>query len=268
MRIQIILCNLRMKKLIFCLLLLPAFTEVNLCAWNKREHAAIAIIAENHLSPKAKKNVREISGGHLAEEASYLDEHRNSMLPIRHLLCVDENFQCELEPVLNERGQKNVLVHIQDCISELKHYKELDDSTRRVDLYCIVHLIGDIHCPGHVLYKDGRSEMQWVKFSYEGDDIYLHRIWDGPVTEYVSGGPLDLAYICDVATKREISKIQEGSLIDWGQEIATRCQNVNLDVPANHIIDDDYLMRNWPLARQELTYAGYRLAKILNEIFR
>lgn len=55
MRIQIILCNLRMKKLIFCLLLLPAFTEVNLCAWNKREHAAIAIIAENHLSPKAKK---------------------------------------------------------------------------------------------------------------------------------------------------------------------------------------------------------------------
>lgn len=257
-----------MKKLLFCIIALSVLGEISLAAWNKREHAAIAIIAENHLSPKAKRIVYEISGGHLAAEASYLDEHRKSMMPLQHLMRVDDKFQGELVPIVDSKGQKNALAHIQDCMDELKRYKELDDSTRKVDLFCIVHLIGDIHCPGHVIYSDGRSSVQWVKINYNGKMVKFHGIWDGPVTEHIAGGPLDLAYICDVASDKEISKMQEGSLLDWAQDIAVRCQDVNINIEPGQTIDKNYLLQNWPLAQQELMLAGYRLAKVLNDIFR
>ena len=49
--------------------------------WGKKVHAAIAHIAEQHLTPKAKKTVDEILGGHaMAYYASWPDYYRDSHL--------------------------------------------------------------------------------------------------------------------------------------------------------------------------------------------
>lgn len=242
------------------------FASVNLGAWGKRTHAAIAIIAENHMTPEAQAKVRELLGGyHMVTFASYLDEYRKKMMPLQHVQKVDLDFNSVSE-LYNSKGEKNGVIHIQDCINDLKHYKDLDDSTRRVDLYCIIHLIGDMHCPSHISYKDGRQKF-CGKLIYKGKETNFHHIWDGTVLDAkFAGGPLDLAYICDTASPEEIAEIQKGDVRDWEHDCAESCKEIFV-VEKGAEIGHEYVLANWPLAADQTRKAGYRLAKVMNDLF-
>ena len=65
-----------MKKIIFTLLaLLAAYGQAG--AWGYHGHAAIAMIAERHLTDKAKANIEKCIDGHsIVYYASWLDNHR------------------------------------------------------------------------------------------------------------------------------------------------------------------------------------------------
>ena len=57
------------------LITIPSF------GWNRRIHSAIAYIAEQHLTPKAKKTVNEIlDGKSMVYYGSWLDDYRKQML--------------------------------------------------------------------------------------------------------------------------------------------------------------------------------------------
>ena len=69
-----------MKKL-----LLICMASIMLCGtsfgWSIREHATVAQIAENHLTPKAKELIRKYLGGRpMAYYASHADFYRKEMI--------------------------------------------------------------------------------------------------------------------------------------------------------------------------------------------
>ena len=68
---------LKQVAIIFALILItvPSF------GWNRRTHSAIAYIAEQHLTPKAKKTVNEIlEGKSMVYYGSWLDDYRKQMI--------------------------------------------------------------------------------------------------------------------------------------------------------------------------------------------
>ena len=98
-------------------------------AWSIREHATIAQIAENHLTPKAKELIKEYLGGKpMAYYASHADFFRNEMIVdigfepqegkrlvvFPHTYHVDKNFKPYRELV--KKGEKkihgNMLYHL------------------------------------------------------------------------------------------------------------------------------------------------------------
>src|ERR1700743_2942873 len=68
--------RLPLKKLI-ALILLVAFTSMQLMAWGPKGHALVADIAASRLTPTAKKNIQMLLGNDsLASIASWADQVR------------------------------------------------------------------------------------------------------------------------------------------------------------------------------------------------
>lgn len=40
------------------------------------------------------------------------------------------------------------------AIERLRNYRELSDSTVNVNLKYVIHLVGEMHCPGHIYFAD------------------------------------------------------------------------------------------------------------------
>lgn len=66
------------------------------------------------------------------------------------------------------------MTFLDDCIAKVEDYRNQNDSTVTVLIRFIVHLVGDMHCPGHVKYPWYKS----FKFTLSGKEYGLHNYWD------------------------------------------------------------------------------------------
>ena len=259
-----------------------ALVTVPSYGWSRRVHSAIAYIAESHMTPKAKKAVNEIlDGKSIVYYAAWLDDYRKVMKveqrdsqgnfkkmgEIPHVFKVGKDGKVALT------YNRDAVSVINKSIENLQNYKELDDSTRLASLQCIIHLVGDIHCPAHVRYADadGKSvdkKYDGTKVIYGKKKVGMHRVWDVMVIdETTAGGVYDLAYIADRVTKNEIKEIQKGTPEAWGQESAAAAKSVWY-VKDGEEITKKYFLDNRELAISQIQKAGLRLAKVLNDLFK
>ena len=154
-------------------------------------------------------------------------------------------------------------------MAKLKNRASLDDSTRFQCLLNIIHLVGDMHCPGHVIYADKRDR-HIGKFDvyFRGEKTNFHRVWDSMVTgDTFAGGVEDLAYFAMTADKKQIREWQSGSLYDWGSDVAHTSSYI-WDVKIGDDLGTRYMYDHSRLALTMICRAGYRLAKVLNETFK
>lgn len=68
----------------------------------------------------------------------------------------------------------DAMTFLDDCIAKVEDYRNQNDSTVTVLIRFIVHLVGDMHCPGHVKYPWYKS----FKFTLSGKEYGLHNYWD------------------------------------------------------------------------------------------
>ena len=248
-------------------------------AWGRREHAAVAYIAEQHLTPEAKATVNEILGGRtMVYYASWLDTYKKEMM-----LKIDKPYKdtgkCErtiphtfkVTKNLKPRYQKyhEGLYIIEQSIEQLKDYRNLDDSTRMTAMQCLIHLVGDVHCPGHVIFADGRDKgIGKFDVTFFKKKTTMHKIWDsGFMNEAICGGVMDMAYMVDRANEKQIAEIQAGTVRDWGQDIIDRTKDMIWDVEEDAALGKDYLTKYRDLGFDQIQRAGLRLAKVMNDLF-
>lgn len=257
------------------LLTIPSF------GWGRRVHSAIAYIAEQHLTPKAQKAVDEIlDGKSMVFYSSWLDECRQQMTieytddngevktrTIPHSFIADS----DLKVIRKSNGE--AIDIICKSIEILKDYKNVDDSTRLAAMQCLIHLVGDIHCPGHVKYADLDKKSIDKKYgstnvTYKNNKIRMHAFWDTKLIDAViAGGVYDLAYMVDQATKKQIREIQAGDPYDWGQDIIDRTNHV-WTVQEGDKLTFSYIREHRELALDQIQRAGLRLAKVMNDLFK
>lgn len=268
-----------------CLVLLITLLFVQpLHAWNKNGHAAIAAIAEDNLTPEARKQVRELlqddldannrpSGRTtLPEIASWPDEIRRIDKSNRYVgwhthgnsVCTGKLGTCWL----NHCVDKNLLRYI-----DVLKNKRANHRRRNEALKWIVHLTGDMHQPLHSW--SNRDSAGNVAAALEGRPITsLHWIWDidlldaalneGPVTAKLETAeklpPYRLAVMMWLLETRDVS-LEHAYMPLPGFRCGT-------DFAGPYILDSAYQEQAKKTIRQQIARAGLRLAQLLNELLR
>ena len=250
-------------------------------AWGRLGHATIAKIAEDHLTPKAKKVIdKYLDGKSIIEYASYPDDYRTV-----HLIDVGfdatntprmtvwgHSFQANNDGTLylsERRGNeyvKNCLLRIQPIIDDFKaNHRNMTDSARVVSLAFIVHIIGDMHCPKHIRYEDEPTSGQYPIY-YGNTKMSHHAYWDGRLLKgYHDWGYTDVAKLLDLHSKKERKEIAKGNLLDWAAENA-RDSRYTVSRKEGYKVTRLEANEDIKHAHRQIVRAGYRLAAVLNEV--
>ena len=291
-----------MKKII-CLFaaaaLLSSFAPRAL-SWGKIGHSTVAQVAENHLTPKARKALQKYVGIPLAALASDADTYRNvwtfdlgfvptnlsdarpsflknfdrslppNIAPWSHSITVDENFKCYPTDNLDGAYINNVAYYADKLARQL--HDSVDQMTpeeRYRAVALIVHFLGDMHCPVHIVYLPKNPLKGKISVTFKGKPTSLHTFWDGEIFSAAFPWSFgDMASLVDTASPKEIKEITAGDVYDWAGKSAADCWEANNIFHEGDKIPNSYPYDARPLLFSQLRNGGYRLAAILNWAFR
>ncbi|GMN08475.1 S1/P1 nuclease [Croceitalea sp. MTPC5] len=236
--------------------------------WSKTGHRVTGHIAQKHLSRKAKKAVANLLDGHsLAFASTFADEIKADRSFSKYSAWHYVNYPMNMRYEDSEKSEYgDVVMGIEKCKAVLQD----ENSTHKDKVFhlkLLIHLIGDLHQPMHVGRGSDRGgndiQLQWFD---EGTN--LHRLWDSNLinaygmTYYELGDEL-----VQSVTKKEKRTIQAGTLYDWVHESHVLAAEVYQSVEVGEKLRYQYAYTYNDLLFEQLQKGGFRLAKVLNEIF-
>lgn len=239
-------------------------------AWSKFGHEVTIKVAERHLTPKAKEIIAKYMPYDLATDAVWMDEHRNdkeiAYTTRWHAFYADSNNVYTPNPVLKKGDVMNALT-IADW--NLRHYKTLSDSAVLMNLRFILHFVGDLHCPTHVMHLAHLTKkypVMWNGKKYK----HFHTVYDKlPHIIYVKKPADEIAAVVDNVSKGKAKKIAQGTFYDWAAQTARDCEIIYEWNPVGITeVNPKTQELSTDLVNQQLRYGGYRLARLLNEYFK
>ncbi len=256
-------------RVILLFVLLCCFTSANAnLVWGKTGHRVTGHIAEKHLSKKARKAIANLLDGHsLAFASTYADEIKSdrkysSFTPWHYV-----NYPLD---VRYEDAEKSSLGDIVTAIEKCRQVLRDSKSTRSDKVFYLnflIHIIGDLHQPLHTGREEDRGgndiQVQWF-----GQGSNLHKVWDSKLIEsykmtyYELGDELDRS-----TTKKERKLIQQGSILDWLEESHVLAKDIYGSVEGGEQLGYRYTYKFNPVVFKRLKEGGFRLAKVLNDIF-
>jgi len=253
-----------MKKSIALILLLAVSFQA--LPWGQTGHRVVGLIAEKHLTKKAKKNLEKVLQNEtLAEISNYMDfiksDHAYDHMSPWHYCTIPDD-KTYAEAGTPEEG--DVIMTLDRVIGELKS-KQFTDEDELFALKMLVHLVGDIHQPLHVgngLDKGGND----IKLEYFWKSSNLHRVWDSGMIDGLQYSYTEYVEWVDHADQSDIEKWQSAKVLDWANESKSYRSQV-YDLPESMKISYRYNFDQQELLNQRLLQAGIRLAGILNEIY-
>ena len=252
--------------------------------WDRRAHATVAKIAENHLTPNAKAYLdKYLNGKSIVYYASYADDFKPELLvdlgyqpsnakrkvTFPHTFEANEDCSVYRGMRKGDKFVKNCIAFADQYAAELKaNHHNMSDSLRVLSIAMLVHWVGDMHSPSHIRYPDDQTIGNY-EVIYGGKPLKkYHSLWDGIVFGALfPWGFSDCALLLDTHSPQEIAEMTKGDIYDWGKDSATVSRPVH-EYKEGAVIDaHDYKNRFASLAEMQICKAGYRLAKILNDIF-
>lgn len=293
-----------MKKVLLVIIIAASTLLLNatpLLAWGQIGHATIAQVAQNHLSTNAEKALNKyLDGLKLAIIASDADVYRSqwtvdlgfvptnpeaarvpwlkefdfstpqNIAPWTHSITVDMDFNCYPTENLDGAYINNAAYCVDKLAKELKDNAEnMDPYERYKAIAIIVHLVGDMHCPMHIVYHPDNVVKGHFFVEWKGKKHDMHVIWDGTLWDaYYKWSFLDMAYLVDTANSKEITQITEGNIYDYASNSARDSWPAVSAYNEGDVLPRSYAVDMRPLLFSQLRNGGYRLAAIFNEIFK
>lgn len=247
--------------------------------WNSAGHATIAHIADQNLTPKARKMCNKYLGHSLAYYASWLDQWRYSKeyhhTARWHAVGVKDGkfipgelvgdisvFRAPLTD--DEHG----IARLEQMLEALKEYRNMPDSAVAVNLKCIIHMVGDMHCPGHVFF-DGQKQFE---FKENGKHNRFHGYYDRSFTRFHKGKSADQfrKQYCRL-TKAEQKELCKGDMLTWiqaNEPMFRECYELLSPTIDYKDLPEQNKFRMKEITDELFVEAGYRLAEVMNRIFK
>lgn len=265
---------MKQKLQILALALVAIMGVQSVKAWGTFGHGAIAYVAEQHLTPNAKAEVRRYLQHTLPFYASWMDHWR--AVPPFHPTNAWHGFSATADGNVNwEKGNGKAMGQVVDIYKSMSkgNYKNLPDSLVRHNLLILVHALPDMHCPVHV----GFSRKDYPEYRYSlrrnGKPYKMHGFWDGSPGFTRKGWSYEkYASVVDNVTPKQAKKIvKKGNFGYWGEDIVKQAHRAYVLTPAETDIaklSKEQKADVLALADEMAMKAAYRLAYVLNEIFK
>ena len=243
----------------------PAFS------WGVIGHRTSAEIAQQHLTKKAKKELRKLIGkGTLALWSNWPDFIKsdstwNHASPWHY---VDLPGHMEKEKFIEDLKKlpgKNLYTQIPAMIAEIKD-NSLSIEQRRTALYFLIHLVGDLHQPLHVGRDEDAGGNKIVVYWFD-KKTNLHSLWDSMLIEFQQYSYTEYAKVLDIADPEKVKAWQSGSLEDWFYDSHVLSDVIYDASPAESKLGYKYNFQFQKMLDEQLLKGGVRLAALLNQAF-
>jgi len=278
--------HVRRLVVVICCVSIVAAARTPLLAWGSQGHRLVGLLAANHLTPNARRNVTWLLAPEtLGDIASWADEVQGQInqTALWHYVNIpadakayDRDRDCPRQPNVSAGSRNDVW---RDCIVDrLKYHEErladttLDRADRATALKFLVHFIGDIHQPLHAtaLERGGNG----VVISFFGSETCgtdparqtpcnLHSAWD--TLMIARRGLSDGAFLKVLDGRVSSGRLLNqpiGTPAEWAMESLTISNAILL--PQRGSVDEAYYTKNISVIEERLALAGARLAQVLN----
>jgi hypothetical protein len=292
-----------MQRLLQLALLLPlVLAPAAAWGWGKGGHMMSAYIAYERLNPRAKAQAARLlaiamplsEGADFVRASYWADEVRARMKdeygfsgPYHF---IDYPFSTDGTPLpSNLPAADNVVAALAKYVAILKS-PSASDTARAEALRFVIHFVGDVHQPLHCVSKVSRrlpggdegGNKFGIKDRNQLDPRYnLHKYWDNGMERFPRMGPDYAAPPMEQIgpAARQATAAYPDSSADWraggaedfsawameGGELAQRY--AYRGVARGKLPSERYDEQSFQVAEQQVARAGYRLARLLNEIW-
>ena len=265
---------MKSKISILVIAFIALFGVQNAKAWAGFGHGSIAYVAEQHLTPHAKAEVRRYLNHTLPFYASWMDHWR--AVPPFHPTDNWHGFSMNAEGELDWSKGGKAMGQLQKIMKEMGkgNYVNLPDSLVRHHLLILVHSVPDMHCPVHVGgVTKVRPEYRGISLKNKKKSVKFHGFWDGSPGFTRKGWSYEkYAAEVDNLTPKQVKKIvKKGDTHYWGRDIIKQSFRAYEITPNGTDISKltaDEKAEVLDLADEMAMKAAYRLAYVLNEIFK
>ena len=281
-----------MNRLLLVLLLLLVPTPA--MAWWDYGHKTVATIASDQVTPKTRAAIRALLRHERAvatptcplktlEDASYWPDCIKG-LGTRFDYVFSWHYQnvdiCKAFDLTAACKDGHCVSRQIDRAVKLLKDKKVPPNERLIALAFLTHFVGDLHMPLHAGDRGDRGGND-VKAAYGivAGRVNLHLLWDGPLAERAittpPAGPKGLTAGLNIGERAQLAA---GSTEDWSREAwafsRDTAYSIALDgnpcgpVPPRAQISNAKIEALIPDVRQQITKAGLRLARLLDEALR
>jgi hypothetical protein len=261
---------------------LAGIAAANAFAWGGDGHSITAEIAHRRLNPEARQEVEKLFGPgvSLASLSNWADDHIRPDHPETarwHFI----NF-----PVRDQtynRAEACAPRADGDCIlNALDRARATltcpaSDAARREAVKFAVHFVGDLHQPFHTITEDRGGNLIRVTVDIRAGKCpqcapnprpdNLHAVWDsGLITAaYWNWGAYVTKLEAGWLASAEAAGADAGTVEDWMLASHRAAGEVWPWLPEDRVIGDEYFRKAMPVVDRQLSLAGLRLARFLNE---
>ncbi len=247
------------------------FSFQSAVGWGVTGHRTCAEIAQQHLSKKAKKELRKLIGKETLAWWSNWPDFIKSDSAWNHASpwhYVDLPGHMQKEKFIEELKKlpgKNLYTQIPAMIGELKD-KSLPAEKRKIALYFLIHLTGDLHQPLHVGRDEDAGGNKIVVYWFD-KKTNLHSLWDSMLIEFQQYSYSEYAKLLDIASPETVKAWQSGSLEDWFYESHVLSDVIYAASPNEAKLGYKYNFQFQKTLDEQLLKGGVRLAALLNQAF-
>ena len=267
-----------MKRFTLILLAIMMLNITTAYGWGATGHDVVAAIAEQHLTPKAKRKINKLlDGKSIVYYSSWMDNIQNSpywkngynKTKTWHYANVDEGFTYQ---TMTKNPDGDVVSGLEMLTKEMtENYKNLTDSMRVDYLKMIVHMVGDLHCPMHAGRLSDRGGTG-TKVKWFGQNTSLHSVWDSKMIDSARKWHYsEWAEQLDRTDRKYKKDIMKGSYEEWFNdtvENAAILYDYVEELGDTPNLSYQFVYDFSPLLEEQLLNGGYRLAYVLNTIFK
>lgn len=242
-------------------------------SWGSSGHSIIAEIAQRRLHPQVWVAIENLLGPQvsLASIASWADDlvQQRPDTAAWHFVNIpydatDYVPSRDCAPTPKGDCVINAIARSRAALAD----RSAPQSERAEALRLLVHFVGDVHQPLHVIDRrdEGGNKLAVTFFDAP---MSLHAVWDFGIIEkrtYDWGRYVTILEDSWLRGK-DVGALARGSPVDWALEAHAAAIDVAYAVPEDLKLGEAYYQHSVPTVDRQLALAGVRLARLLNDAF-
>ena len=245
-------------------------------AFNEYGHKSAMILTNKYLTEKAKNEIKSALGGStMVKEAVWLNTLRKSEATAYtkswHFFRLDENGKS------TTKDENDGVVVVERSIEVLRNRAKHTPAEVKDALRTVIHLVVDMHTLSHIRI-DGIHETNGFDFFHwnEGEGkasrewkAKWYTLWNNAYFGRYSVFPLDYhAEDIDIHCHEKRAEYEKGTPRFWAENVGEDVVRAVKDFPMGQSVPTNIIQRYEEVHVKCMAKASYRLAALLNDIFK